>query len=183
MRRFIATTLQKCRTSGIVCCSRSAWYALTLRIPLSVVDLAALRFTFSPSHTCAGSRVFTVSITAYLKVMLNVLTHNWLCTLGLWPDPEATCTNCAPDKPFNMSSLSTKTLADMNKYWPTCVSGNTNQDFWSHEWSKHGTCTGMSQEKYFSYTVELFQKYNTGCLTDCYVCLTPTFTYEGINVC
>jgi ribonuclease T2 len=101
---------------------------------------------------------------------------------GLWPDPEDTCTNCTSEV-FDESKLTSQTLADMNAYWPTCVSGNSNQDFWSHEWSKHGTCTGMSQEDYFSQTISLYQKYKSGCTTDCYVCLTPTFTYEGVNIC
>jgi ribonuclease I len=70
----------------------------------------------------------------------------------------------------------------MNKYWPTCQSG-ANADFWSHEWSKHGTCTGMTQETYFSQAISLYQKYVSKCTTDCYVCLTPSFGYEGVDIC
>ena len=65
------------------------------------------------------------------------------------------------------------------KYWPTCQSGGSNEDFWSHEWSKHGTCTGMSQEDYFSTTIDLYLDHKSDCSTDCYICFTPTLTYEG----
>jgi hypothetical protein len=58
---------------------------------------------------------------------------------GLWPDPESSCTDCTNEQ-FSESQLSTTTLNNMKKYWPTCESGTTNDSFWSHEWSKHGTC-------------------------------------------
>lgn len=98
---------------------------------------------------------------------------------GLWPDPEETCTNCTSEK-FDESKLTSATLSDMNKYWPTCQSSNTNADFWSHEWSKHGTCTGMTQEAYFSQGISLYLKYKSSCTTDCYICLTPTYGFVGV---
>ena len=98
---------------------------------------------------------------------------------GLWPDPEDTCTDCTSEV-FDESKLTSQTLSDMNKYWPTCIDTNTNEDFWSHEWSKHGTCTGMTQEEYFSQGISLYLKYKSNCTTDCYICLTPTFSYEGV---
>ena len=81
------------------------------------------------------------------------------------------------------AKISSGTLSNMNKYWPTCVAGNTNHDFWDHEWSKHGTCSGMSQNDYFTEVISLFQKYSSKCSSDCYVCLTPTFGYIGVGVC
>jgi hypothetical protein len=55
--------------------------------------------------------------------------------------------------------------------------------FWDHEWSKHGTCSGMSQNDYFTEGISLFQKYSSKCSSDCYICLTPTFGYIGVGVC
>jgi ribonuclease I len=49
---------------------------------------------------------------------------------GLWPDPEASCTFCT-EETFSPSKISSQTLKEMQKYWPTCQSSNTNKDFWS----------------------------------------------------
>jgi ribonuclease I len=96
---------------------------------------------------------------------------------GLWPDPESSCTSCTSEV-FSTSKLSSSTLSGMNKYWPTCQSG-TNEDFWSHEWSKHGTCTGMTQDAYFSKGLSLYSSYNTKCSSTCNLCFTPNFSYQG----
>ena len=97
---------------------------------------------------------------------------------GLWPDPEDSCTDCTSEE-FNESEITSSVLADMNAYWPTCQSGE-NSDFWSHEWSKHGTCTGMSQNDYFAEGISLYKSYKGECTSDCYVCFTPSFGYEGV---
>ncbi len=97
---------------------------------------------------------------------------------GLWPDPEATCTTCTSEV-FSTSKLSSTTLSDMKQYWPTCQTG-TNEDFWSHEWSKHGTCTGMSQDGYFSKGISLFESYNYKCSSTCNICFSPTFVYQKL---
>ena len=54
---------------------------------------------------------------------------------GLWPDPEASCTECT-NEVFAEEKISISTLEDMKKYWPTCMESNTNEQFWDHEWSK-----------------------------------------------
>ena len=34
-------------------------------------------------------------------------------------------------------------------------------DFWAHEWTKHGTCTGMSQVEYFSIAMQMLTAVGT----------------------
>lgn len=97
---------------------------------------------------------------------------------GLWPDPETSCSTCTAEV-FSTSKLSSSTLSGMKKYWPTCIAGNTNEDFWSHEWSKHGTCSGMTQDGFFSKTLSLFSTYGGKCSTDCHLCFTPSLSYVG----
>ncbi|RYH04971.1 hypothetical protein EON65_45995 [archaeon] len=96
---------------------------------------------------------------------------------GLWPDPESSCTSCTSEV-FSTSKLSSSTLSGMKKYWPTCQSGS-NEDFWSHEWSKHGTCTGMSQDGYFSKALSMFSSYSSKCSSTCNLCFTSSFSYKG----
>jgi len=50
----------------------------------------------------------------------------------------------------------------MEQFWPS-LSSNGNDAFWSHEWSKHGTCALdvlPSQPAYFSTALALRTRYN-----------------------
>lgn len=56
-----------------------------------------------------------------------------------------------------MSQL-TSIQDQMATYWPSLMGGHGNDQFWSHEWSKHGTCSTLdSQLDYFSRTLTLRQ--------------------------
>ena len=88
---------------------------------------------------------------------------------GLWPNGDG-CNYCTSEK-FDESSLSSDTLAGMNKYWKSCEGSNSNTDFWSHEWSRHGTCSGMDQESYFATALQLFNIYSSGCSNGCELCI------------
>ncbi|RWS21172.1 ribonuclease Oy-like protein [Leptotrombidium deliense] len=51
----------------------------------------------------------------------------------------------------------------LNKYWPSCV--KRNEEFWQHEWNKHGTCSYGSpmlsgQQNYFTGTLKLYHYIN-----------------------
>jgi len=83
---------------------------------------------------------------------------------GLWPSVTGSksypcdCTSEA----FDPTQLNATTLAEMVKYWPT-LSSNTNEYFWSHEWSKHGTCALdvlPSQAAYFAGALALRAKFD-----------------------
>jgi len=83
---------------------------------------------------------------------------------GLWPQfssggyPQY-CTNEVYD-----SKVTTKIGSDMLKYWPNIqyvFNDPLYTSFWEHEWSKHGTCTGLSQEDYFQITISLYLKLGT----------------------
>ena len=83
---------------------------------------------------------------------------------GLWPQftsggYPSFCTTEA----FN-SKVTTTIGDDMYTYWPNIQSSFDDpsySSFWEHEWTKHGTCTGLSQVDYFQSTLSLQKKFGT----------------------
>jgi ribonuclease I len=86
---------------------------------------------------------------------------------GLWPNPDCAC---ASDEPFDLESIDSETKTYMNDYWNAC--GQSNHDLWSHEWMKHGRCSGLSQAEYFSASVKTFLFQKKGCSGTCKTKLT-----------
>ena len=77
---------------------------------------------------------------------------------GVWPEKE----NCGGSS-FDESQVQ-DLLSDMKVYWLSCPEfPNTDTEFWTHEWSKHGSCSGMSQHEYFSDGLALRSKYASLC--------------------
>ncbi|ESW29611.1 hypothetical protein PHAVU_002G084600 [Phaseolus vulgaris] len=83
---------------------------------------------------------------------------------GLWPNSNdgSFPSNCDPNNPFNPSQISDLT-SSLESNWPTlaCPSGD-GMTFWSHEWTKHGTCSEsvLKQHDYFEAALSLRQKAN-----------------------
>ena len=121
-------------------------------------DYLVLAFTWAPGFcTSLGSECATSKV-----------TNSWTIH-GLWPSRNQQTSKpafCEGD-PFNTNNLSAKLLNQLSIAWPTYKQSNTDQSFWSYEWSKHGTCalqgdsdTFPSQSSYFSRTLELYNQYN-----------------------
>lgn len=85
------------------------------------------------------------------------------CCTGLWPTNNDGSYPCyCSGSTFNPSALS-PIIDEMDRYWPSFQS--TNDDFWSHEWEKHGTCCAdvsvLSTEfDFFNTVLKLRNKYN-----------------------
>ncbi|XP_031468817.1 ribonuclease T2 [Phasianus colchicus] len=79
---------------------------------------------------------------------------------GLWPDKGEECNRTWH---FNVTEIK-DLMSDMRRYWPDVIHSSLNRThFWKHEWEKHGTCAASlpildSQKKYFSKTLELYQR-------------------------
>lgn len=73
---------------------------------------------------------------------------------GTWP---SSCTNEAFDTTLEQNP---KLATQMEKRWPNIKSlsptSKSHDSFWEHEWSKHGTCTGLTQVEYFEAALGLF---------------------------
>ncbi|RMD42391.1 hypothetical protein DV735_g2714, partial [Chaetothyriales sp. CBS 134920] len=85
---------------------------------------------------------------------------------GLWPDLcnggyDASCDSSRNVDDIKAALLSASSSASelvdfMSEYWLS-INGDNN-DLWSHEWDKHGTCDVLD---YFTRTVELYRTRNT----------------------
>ncbi len=84
---------------------------------------------------------------------------------GLWPQYAAggypqSCTT----EPFDPAVPNKVGFSDMTKYWPNAQKAETDptySSFWEHEWTKHGTCTGLVQYDYFQNTVNLAKTFGS----------------------
>lgn len=101
---------------------------------------------------------------------------------GLWPDNcDGTYSeNCDSSRAYtDITTLiktygTTELLDDMNTYWNS--DDETNEEFWEHEWSTHGTCittldptcytdyeTGQEAADFFQIVVTLFKSLVSTC--------------------
>lgn len=154
---------------SLLLCVLALFASTSFAMPADLKEIAEAR-------NSTGVASSTCTITEYVLALQHDCGFESIH--GLWPDPASSCTSCTTEA-FSTSKLSSSTLSDMNKYWPTCQSG-ANEDFWSHEWSKHGTCTGMTQDAYFSKGISLYKSYQSKCTTTCNLCFTPTYGYKGV---
>jgi len=49
-------------------------------------------------------------------------------------------------------------MSTMTQYWPDVKYSTDSPDydqFWVHEWTKHGTCSGLTQQDYFTQAINL----------------------------
>ena len=78
-----------------------------------------------------------------LLLTVSLIAHQYKD--GTWP---STCTR----EPLSKDVI--KELKEgLDMYWPNVKEPESDPDydeFWSHEWSKHGTCSGLSQKDYFT---------------------------------
>jgi len=98
---------------------------------------------------------------------------------GLWAEWGNGCKGAAYD-----ASLMTSIKTELESKWVSCPEdGNENDSFWSHEWTKHGTCSGMDQLTFFKKTLSLFDQHVKECpdSDDCAICFTKTL--DALETC
>ena len=92
----------------------------------------------------------------------NSYWNNHFTIHGLWPNNQdgSYPKNC-PKVAFNQSVIDDSIGFDtMLTYWPNLSDDSSEPEseytsFWEHEWSKHGTCSGLSQEAWMSGAIQI----------------------------
>lgn len=78
---------------------------------------------------------------------------------GLWPNRnDGTWPSACSDEEFDLSLLA-DVSTDLAQNWPNVkapvAASPGHEAFWAHEWSKHGTCSGLTQQDYFMTALDL----------------------------
>ncbi|CAM6081751.1 unnamed protein product [Calypogeia fissa] len=87
---------------------------------------------------------------------------------GLWPNyNDGSYPQSCGSESYDPQDV-TDLLAEMDDDWGSlaCPSSDS-ENFWNHEWSKHGTCSGMNEHDYFQAALNLYTTYDiTGALAN-----------------
>eukprot|EP01087_Luapelamoeba_hula_P008994 TRINITY_DN228_c0_g1_i1.p1 TRINITY_DN228_c0_g1~~TRINITY_DN228_c0_g1_i1.p1 ORF type:complete len:246 (-),score=28.04 TRINITY_DN228_c0_g1_i1:199-936(-) len=114
----------------------------------------------------------------------------WWTLHGLWPSNNDTSypSNCNNGYPFDPNQVSS-IRSMLNSYWTNYLTGDSADSFWSHEWSKHGTCAAallpyMNTElKFFSLALQSRAKFDlTGALSNAGITPSNSNTYTADQV-
>ena len=141
-----------------------------------IIDQGNNTLTYSPAlnfngddsfgYTISDGKGGTDSATVFVKV--NSVNNPLECTDVLFNtsistdldidvdnDLLSTCT----DEEFNPKTVHDLGPDRFDHLWPNVKSSEPSKahySFWEHEWTKHGTCTGLSQDEYFDTALKHF---------------------------
>jgi ribonuclease T2 len=121
-----------------------------------MIELVALTlFSLALSVTCHIQTDYSYYVLALKKCNS---TSPWTLH-GLWPElnSHAWPQYCHPAGQLSYHQLR-HLFPRMYTNWTDCtpIEQGGNWDFWTHEWSKHGTCSGMNQTDYFTKALDLY---------------------------
>ena len=90
-----------------------------------------------------------------MHFILSLFKHesNELSIHGLWPQAK---TYCKCGKQFSIDNI-TSLLPQLHKHWRD--RDHKDEQFWKHEYIKHGTCGFDSEYLYFKTTLDVFYEY------------------------
>lgn len=87
---------------------------------------------------------------------------------GLWPeDYDGTWPSSCTKEKFDPNTVNDLGPERFDRLWPNVKASEQNHgerggggdswySFWEHEWTKHGTCTGLTQDEYFDTALKHF---------------------------
>ncbi|KAL5539988.1 hypothetical protein UlMin_044862 [Ulmus minor] len=135
---------------------------------LKMFALFSLLIVFNNLH-CLAKRVsytylvvqWSSAVNSYCRPTYGTVVKNFSIH-GVWPNDMsgASIWSCDPKNQFNEKKVS-MLVRDMQVFWSSITYPSTNsRQFWSHEWSKHMTCSGLIQFDYFDKTLQLKDRAN-----------------------
>eukprot|EP00933_Yihiella_yeosuensis_P022446 TRINITY_DN17685_c0_g1_i1.p1 TRINITY_DN17685_c0_g1~~TRINITY_DN17685_c0_g1_i1.p1 ORF type:complete len:145 (+),score=14.89 TRINITY_DN17685_c0_g1_i1:42-476(+) len=90
---------------------------------------------------------------------------------GLWPEYGQNCGHSFDERALD------PIRADLEKRWHSCPQySQSNVQFWTHEYTKHGSCMkNLTELEYFSTGLDLLEKHTPSCTSvrsgECRICL------------
>lgn len=80
---------------------------------------------------------------------------------GLWPQrSDGTWPSSCSNEAFSMDVVNEVGLDRFMQNWPNTKASPDDRraytGFWAHEWTKHGTCSGLTQKQYFTTAMDHF---------------------------
>ncbi len=94
---------------------------------------------------------------------------------GLWLQSREGCGGS-----FNVNAIQ-DLVSTMGDEWLSCPQYHSNNEaFWSHEWSEHGSCTGLAEHSFFSTALSLYESHASDCSSSngedqCSICFDAQF--------
>merc|ERR1719240_713058 len=104
-------------------------------------------------------------------------TTNTMTLHGLWAQWAENCHTSEFDA-GKLESIRT----ELEAKWLSCPEdGGDNEKFWAHEWTRHGTCSGMDELTFFKTALALLDKWSSSCSAGgagetCGICFTKDLT-------
>lgn len=128
---------------------------------LSAFDYYVFAYSWTPEF-CYGH---SADYPGCNRSQINPFWNTSFTIHGLWPQNyDNTYPTSCTTEPFDENIPYEIGWNTMTTYWPDVkyLETDPNYDsFWEHEWTKHGTCSQLSQSTYFNTTIQLAQMLGT----------------------
>ena len=147
-------------------------------VRLAVAMTLAVATQSLPFQALLNTTVTSSSAEYYLLRLQKCDASSDWTIHGLWLQSREGCGGS-----FDQSAI--KDLAStMDDEWLSCPQyHSSNQAFWSHEWSEHGSCTGLSEHSFFSKALSLYEAHARDCSANgeavCSICFDADFRSCG----
>ena len=134
-----------------------------------LISLLICTFSFNLRHAKQSYDSYVMAVqwpNCYCKInncgdKANHVIKNTMTIHGFWPSLKSGQTLSTCTSGVEIKDNGDKLFQEMRQYWPSFV--NSNEDFWEHEYNKHGYCMVEDYgwdgyEDYFEFVLQLFNK-------------------------